>query len=209
MKPDESGNVLFLILIAVALFAALSYVVTQSSRSGGGSIEKENYKLRAAQVLNYATTLRTATQRMIIGGASPEAIVLHKPGENFSACEPTVSNCLFNPNAGGAVEQTIKRIPEEEEYGTLWFYVGLDENWRAYQVGTTAPEIVLMRFLKLNAAGQKMCAALNEALGIPGIPHETGAHAAEASVSAAAPNNIACVRDFDDHYLFYATLYEG
>ncbi len=209
MRPSESGNVLFLILIAVALFAALSHVVTQSSRSGGGSIEKENYNLRAAQILGYATTLRTATQRMIISGVPPEAIVLHKPGENFSACDPTITNCLFNPNAGGAVEQTIKRIPEEEEYSTLWFYVGLDENWRAYQVGTPAPEIVLTRFLKLNAAGRKMCAALNEALGIPGIPHETGAHSAEATISAAAPHNIACIQHFNDYYLFYATLYEG
>ena len=54
----EKGNVLFLILIAVALFAALSYAVTQSSRSGGGDANNETSLINSAQVTQYPASVR-------------------------------------------------------------------------------------------------------------------------------------------------------
>jgi hypothetical protein len=63
----EKGNALFLILIAVALFAALSYVVTQSGR-GGGSINREQAQIVASQLVQYAGALQQAIQRLILTG---------------------------------------------------------------------------------------------------------------------------------------------
>ena len=60
----QSGNVLFIILIAVALFAALSYAVVGSSRNTGGNIDDENTHLIASEILNYVSSVETAFTRL-------------------------------------------------------------------------------------------------------------------------------------------------
>lgn len=60
---NQQGNVLFLILIAVALFAALSYAVTRSSR-GGSNASSETQQLDTAQMMQYAASMKIAVQRL-------------------------------------------------------------------------------------------------------------------------------------------------
>lgn len=64
---NQKGNILFLILIAVALFAALSYAVTQSTRSGGGDATKEKMAADAAAFIQYTAGLEAHIQRMNVG----------------------------------------------------------------------------------------------------------------------------------------------
>ena len=98
-RQSERGNVLFLILIAVALFAALSYVVTQSTRSGGGSTEREKNILSSAQMTQYPTALRTAIIRQVLGGVAIETVLFNAPG-TFGA---STNLEVFHPSGGGAV----------------------------------------------------------------------------------------------------------
>jgi hypothetical protein len=103
MKQD--GNVLFLILIAVALFAALSYAVTSSSRSSSQGISKEKAKLYSANMLNFATSLENAITRMRINRHPDYGIDFASINTNTSAANNTCADdtCkIFHVN-GGAV----------------------------------------------------------------------------------------------------------
>lgn len=98
----ESGNVLFLILIAVGLFAALSYAVTQSTRSGSGSTDREQSLLGSATLTQYPTSLRTAIVRMVLAGREVRSIWFVPPA-SFAALD--VNRLVFHPDGGGASYQ--------------------------------------------------------------------------------------------------------
>ena len=72
MKPNffkykyEQGNVLFLILIAVVLFAALSYAVTKSTQGGGKGVNEEKMRTAAAGIQQYVADMRSAVQRLMV-----------------------------------------------------------------------------------------------------------------------------------------------
>ncbi len=101
---NSSGNVLFLILIAVALFAALSYAVTQSTRSGGGNATSEQVQLRATQLITYMTGLQNQVVRMrITDGVDALAIhtgsdvyTLGPIGTQSANCWNDNTNCVAN-----------------------------------------------------------------------------------------------------------------
>jgi len=101
---SEKGNVLFLILIAVALFAALSYAVTQSSRSGGDAGRETNI-LNSAQLSQYPNQIRTAILRQVIDGIDIFSIRFNAPAD-FDDLDGTTGRIgVFHPNGGGAVFQ--------------------------------------------------------------------------------------------------------
>lgn len=160
-RNSESGNVLFLILIAVALFAALSYAVTQSTRSGGGSAEREQAILSGASLTQGPAALRTSLIRMILGGADATAITFDSPA-NFGAISD-LTLLVFHPTGGGGVFQ---RAPADVMAGGnqgTWFY---NANFNIPQIGVdtagTGNDIIAF----LPDISQNICTQINNEFSI-------------------------------------------
>ena len=174
-RASESGNVLFLILIAVALFAALSYAVTQSTRTGGGSGDNETALISSAQLTQYPATVRTSVVRMIIGGTDITSLEFNAPDAFANLLSDAVG--VFHPSGGGA---TYADAPGEMmAAGTPGTWVFNAEN-EIYFLGTTneaAPGTPLDTTADVIAflpgITQTLCQRVNDELGITGIPVET------------------------------------
>lgn len=104
---SQRGNVLFLILIAVALFAALSYAVTSSERTSGSDTKSEQTALVVSQVIQYGADLKSAYLRMKISNECTDDQISYENNFNewsyVNSNAPTDFRChMFNP-AGGSV----------------------------------------------------------------------------------------------------------
>ena len=123
-RVNESGNILFLILICVALFAFLSYVVAGSTRTGGGTMDSENVSLRASQIIQYATYVEQAVLRMRFRNIEGQSMCFDNDGWDhndyyYPACdEPKHQVFSTLPDSGGII---WSRPPAGANDGSVWY----------------------------------------------------------------------------------------
>ena len=169
-RRGEQGNVLFLILIAVVLFAALSYAVTRSSNNSSGGVDNEKGKILAAQLIQYPASLRTTIVRMIINGTNVDDLRFDPP-QNFASLT-NIEGQVFHPQSGGATySESIPDMMASATTQEWYFNAGFEiENIGLNQSGSDAGnEIVAF----LPGIHKGMCESINEDLGISGIPATT------------------------------------
>lgn len=165
-RSGERGNVLFLILIAVALFAALSYAVTQSTRSGSGDASGETNLINSAQLAQYPAGVRTSVVRMVIGSVSVEQLLFDTPSD-FSSIEGASQQAfaVFHPQGGGGVYQ---RAPTDvmsiSGQGTWVFSSDYEVDQIGQSVAASSDGNDVIAFLPSVAAN--VCKKINSELGI-------------------------------------------
>ena len=147
----QAGNVLFIILIAVALFAALSFAVTQSMRSGGGknsSASGEKNQLLVDQLSQYSSMVATAVTRIILNNSCSLNTInfgtpLWQDNTAYDLCNlaPATKICdIFDINGGGVVFQA----PPFEVLGANGKEYGFTGHIAITDVGTTANELLMV-----------------------------------------------------------------
>lgn len=124
-QVNEQGNILFLILIAVALFAALSYAATQSTRSSGKTGAEENTSMRASQIIQYATYVEQAVLRMRFRDVADENFCFDDAnwGHNdyyHAGCDEIKNRVFSNHTDGGNIPWRIP--PTGSNDGSPWYF---------------------------------------------------------------------------------------
>lgn len=191
---SQKGNALFLILIAVALFAALSYAITASGRGGSG-IDKEQAEIQAAEILNYIAAVENEANRLrILSGINPYSINFANNNSHTSLFSGSGTGIVGsdhqnNPNCTVLAECSVFQdrggnLPSRAFYDAAGHAIP-DSNghivpgeFRVFNnfiedVGSnTEPEILLT----LVGISKAVCDALNRKLGLPLADTQPKAH---------------------------------
>ncbi len=174
----QKGNVLFLILIAVALFAALSFAVTSSTRSGGGDASNEDAELMASQIIQYGTAIDGALQRMRMStGMQDWQFDFSDNSVNISAnanTNCTSNNCRLFVEKGGQISSVnlgVKMLDQgfRDAYPTKKGPFVSFKSISVVNVGSSLPEVVMI----IQGMNLKICQRLNLNLaGINTVPQQ-------------------------------------
>lgn len=177
---NNSGNVLFLILIAVALFAALSFAVTQSSRSGGSSTVKETATINSSVLSQYTASVRTSLLRMTTDNHNLLDLEFNMPADFNDLTSQAVG--VFHPNGGGVI---YERAPAAllniaaNPTGQWIFTLNFEVNAIGTSVASSNDGNDLMALLP--GVTKDVCTQVNARLGIATTPFPTESGAAYSS----------------------------
>ncbi len=117
-QNPQAGNVFFIILLGIVLFAALSYAVSGSMRGGAEQMSKEKLKIAATEIISYLTQVDARFDALVIQGCDPLRINFDSDtytrvdGNDLNAppASPQASCVMFAPNDSSGI--TPVKFPE-------------------------------------------------------------------------------------------------
>lgn len=180
-KHGETGSVLFYILIAVALLAALSYAVASGNRSAGSGLDKERVDLAVSEIQDYAGVMVNAVAQLKLRGCADTHISFenNRVADYDNGNAPSDGTCDVFSVAGGGVQYKAPQaiwldsaIPNTvDNHGEIIFtssacidQIGTGITDCDSDGGSTAELLMIIPYLKAD-----ICTEINRKNGV-GVP---------------------------------------
>lgn len=178
-SPSIRGSVLVLILVAIALFGALSFAMTQGFRGGSAQLTDQQAKLAATEIIEYGSKIRNAIKTLLINGCTEYQInfandtyksmsenILYTQSHNLNS--PADFRCnVFHQNGAGilpfvlpaqATSPNLSGIGTKPGHSNLRYVAFLN-------VGTEMGDI----FIHISYVSKDVCLAFNALNNVPNI----------------------------------------
>ncbi len=181
---SERGSVFFYILLGVALFAALAYTTTRSSRNTTSNIlTKRQAEIAASEIIDYSQKVARVVDQIRLNGVSETDI--NFASKVFSRHQATLTEWQPNPNCadvscavfatyGGPLsETTFEKYASTLElpYASSHPKAGHPSFSRVSVIGAgSQSEDLILYIIKIK---DSVCDAINTALNLPDIDTTT------------------------------------
>lgn len=175
-RQSERGNVLFFIFLAIVLFAALGFTVSNIMRSGDPNmINEERSELYANEIIDLGRIMRSTVQELKIDGCdntqiSFEGLDDQWGGQYSNPGSPTNNSChVFDSAGGGALKPSALNDWLYQPWGFEYSGVEFNSEILVESIGSSDSELI---FWIYNIKPQ-ICAAINKRLGFPETHSDT------------------------------------
>ncbi len=163
---DENGNILIIILLAIALIAALTAAL-QGSGGQNGNIDKETLLLRVSEVQRYGSELERGVHYIMQNNLSEVDLRFAHPDADSDYgdldSDSDKSDQLFAREGGAA---RYRPAPAGINDGSAWEFYG---NTALPDVGSDEAELVAV----LPNVSAEFCTAMNRSIGFDGQPEDS------------------------------------
>lgn len=154
---SERGNALVYVLIAIALFAALSFTLGRQTDTGeAGTLSDEKAEIYATDLITYAAQARSVIDQMTITGTTIDTLDFITPNAAGFNTAPHVDK-IYHPEGGGLAEASLAPalIDQTTTSPAAGWYMGLFNNTEWTQ--STATDVMLAAF----QISEKVCEKIN------------------------------------------------
>lgn len=153
------GNVFFMLLLGIALFAALSMALVKMGDRQGQDVTPEKAKLIATRVVAHAREVKEAVRRLYAGGISEADLRFARPAivDDYGDITVNPTNQLYS-ETGGGVHYSAPPNGASTDTDSIWEFFG---NSALPQVGTDAADLTIV----LPKVNEDVCHQINALLG--------------------------------------------